>query len=169
MLSATAWLRPALARRTTVGVLSLAAVAGLTACATRPAPMPTTTTSAAAPAVHGEPVLAAPIGRASIGFGSARPRAVSGGGDPASAIDSITWRSWGGPTARGRGVGCFVPAGKPIASCVRRPVEVIATRLGACDGRRAYEDLGWWFPTEGQVFDAMSDFYLRGCVYVQTT
>ncbi len=168
MLSATAWLRPALARRMLVGVPLVTAVIALAGCAARPAPTPSMTTGTRAPALHGEPVLAAPIGRTSIGLGSARPRTVSGGGDPASAIDSITWRSWGGPTARGRGVGCYVPPGKPIASCVRRPVEVIATRLGTCDGRRAYEDLGWWFPTEGQVFDATADFYLRGCVYAQT-
>jgi hypothetical protein len=116
-----------------------------------------------------EPVLAAPIGRASVGFGTIRPRTVSGGGDPSSAIDSITWSSWGGPTARGHGVGCFVPAGKPISACVRRPVEVIAASLGRCDGHRAYQDLGWWFPTEGQRFDAAADFYIRGCVYPATT
>jgi hypothetical protein len=166
VLSATAWLRPALARRTAVGVLALAALVPLTGCSGRSAPLPATSSTAPARAV---PVLAAPIGRASIGFGTVRPRTVSGGGDPASAIDSITWRSWGGATARGRGVGCFVPEGEPIASCVRRPVEVIATRLGSCAGRRAYEDLGWWFPTEGQRFDATADFYIRGCVSPSTT
>jgi hypothetical protein len=51
---------------------------------------------------------------------------------------------------------------------VRRPVEVVAARLGTCAGRRAYEDLGWWFPTEGQRFDPSADFYLRGCVYPPT-
>jgi hypothetical protein len=119
--------------------------------------------------VASEPVLASPIGRASVGFGTVRPRTVSGGGDPSSAIDSIAWRSWGGATARGRGMGCFVPAGKPLSACVRRPVEVIAANLGRCDGHRAYEDLGWWFPTEGQRFDAAADFYIRGCAYPATT
>ena len=168
VLSATAWLCPALARRTTLGVLAVAALALLMGCAGRPAPPPATRSTAPAH-VEPVPVLAAPIGRASVGFGTVRPRVVSGGGDPASEIDTITWRSWGGPTARGRGIGCYVPAGKPIALCVRRPVEVIATRLGSCSGRRAYEDLGWWFPTEGQRFDATADFYIRGCVSPSTT
>lgn len=169
MQSATAWLRPALARWTLAGVLAVSALATVTGCADRPAPTRPTTTAPSSRPTPPEPVLAAPIGKASVGFGTVRPRAVSGGGDPASAIDSITWLSWGGPTARGRGTGCYVPAGKPISACVRRPVEVIATRLGSCDGRRAYEDVGWWFPTEGQVYDATADFYLRGCVYRLTT
>jgi hypothetical protein len=166
--SATAWLRPALARRTAVGVLVLATRAGLAGCAGRAAPAPAPSTTPTARAAEPEPVLAAPIGRASVGLGTARPRAVSGGGDPTGAIDSITWTSWGGPTARGRGVGCYVPKGSPIAACVRRPVEVLATRLGTCGGRRAYEDLAWWFPTERQTFDPSADFYLRGCVYPPT-
>lgn len=169
MLSATGWLRPALARRTILGVVALAVVAWLTGCAGVLAPAPSRTPADSDPAAHREPVLAAPIGRASVGLGTARPRTVSGGGDPSSGIESITWRSWGGATARGRGFGCFVPPGKPIAACVRRPVEVIATGLGTCGGRRAYEDLGWWFPTEGQTFDPAADFYLRSCVYVRTT
>jgi hypothetical protein len=167
--SGTGRLRPALALQTLAGVLLLAEVAALAGCAARPAPLPETTSTAPARPATPVPVLAEPIGRTSVGLGTVRPRTVTGGGDPAGAIDSITWRSWGGATARGRGIGCFVPPGKPIALCVRRPVEVIATRLGSCAGRRAYEDLGWWFPTEGQTFDAAADFYLRGCVYPPTT
>jgi hypothetical protein len=152
-------------------VLVLAGGVGLTGCAdagsSTPLRMPAPTASRSTPPP--EPVLAAPIGRTSTGLGTVRPRTISSGGDPATAIDSVTWSSWGGPTARGRGVGCFVPAGKPIASCVRRPVDVIATNLGRCDGRRAYEDLGWWFPTEGQTFDPKADFFLRGCAYPPTT
>jgi hypothetical protein len=161
--SATAWLRPALALRTVVGVLGIVAVTTLAGCAGSPAPAPTTSSPAPTRRTAPEPVLAAPIGKASIGFGTVRPRTVSGGGDPTSAIDSITWRTWGGPTARGRGMGCYVPAGKPLSACVRRPVEVIATSIGRCDGHRAYQDLGWWFPTEGQTFNAGADFYIRGC------
>jgi hypothetical protein len=167
--SARAWLRPAPALRTLVGVLALLVVPALAGCVPRPAPEPRTSSAAPARTAASEPVLAAPIGRASVGFGSVRPRTVSGGGDPTSAIDSITWRSWGGPTARGRGTGCFVPAGEPLSSCVRRPVEVIAASLGSCDGRRAYQDLGWWFPTEGETFDPAVDLYIRGCAYPSTT
>jgi len=167
--SATARLRPARARRALVGVLVLTGVAVLSGCAGHPVPTPRTTSTAPTRAALPEPVLGAPIGRTSIGFGTVRPRTVSGGGDPTSAIDSVSWRSWGGATARGRGMGCFVPNGKPLSACLRRPVEVIATALGHCDGRRAYEDLGWWFPTEGQRFDATADFYIRGCVFPSTT
>lgn len=169
MQSARAWLRPAPTLRTLVGVLALAAVAALAGCTGRPAPTPASSSVAPPRTTAPEPVLAAPIGRASVGLGTVRPRAVSGGGDPSSAIDSITWSSWGRPTAHGRGMGCYVPAGKPISACVRRPVDVIVTSLGHCDGRLAYEDLGWWFPTEGQRFDATVDFYIRGCSFPSTT
>lgn len=156
-------------RRAFAAVLVLAGVAALAGCAGRTAPQPTPSPAPAATTAVPEPVLAAPIGRTSIGLGTVRPRTVSSGGDPTTGIEGITWSSWGGPTARGRGTGCFVPPGEPTASCVRRPVDVIATNIGTCSGHRAYQDLGWWFPTEGQTFDAGKDLLIRGCAYPPTT
>ena len=165
MQSATAWLRPARRVRATLGLLALALLVPLDGCAEGPAPAPTPTP---VPPVT-VPVLGAPIGRSSQGFGAVRPRVVSGGGDPTSTVDGITWRSWGGATARGTGTGCFVPQGAPISACVRERVEVVASGLGTCAGVRAYEDFGWYFPGESQHFDPDADFYIRGCVFRLTT
>ena len=165
MQSAPAWLRPALRCRTLVGVLALTLLLPLAGCAERPAPPPVTSS----PPPAAVPVLGGPIGASSKGFGTVRPPVVSGGGDPTSTVDGITWRSWGGRTARGSGMACFVPQGAPVSACERERVEVVASGLGTCAGMRAYEDFGWYFPDEGQRFDPDADFYIRGCVFRLTT
>lgn len=108
-------------------------------------------------AVAPAPVLATAdafsVPQYTTGFGLVRPSEFFQGGDPTGAVSNITWDSWGGKTATGRGTSCYVPTSASVSECVEKPVMVLAANLGACGGVRAYENLTWWFPTEGEAFN----------------
>lgn len=97
----------------------------------------------AAPAIAGAKLVigskkyAAPIG---TGWGTAEPRKLFNGGDPAGDLEHIHWKSWGGPTAIGWGrTWVFKPQGGYYNRPVR--VELRAGDVGDCAGHRAYRHL----------------------------
>jgi len=80
------------------------------------------------------------------GWGTERPHQIFNGGDPSGLVTHIRWRSWGGPTAIGWGRN---PIFKPHGGYYRRPVriELRASAVGSCEGRRAYTRLSFREPS----------------------
>jgi hypothetical protein len=77
-----------------------------------------------------------------IGWGTAHPRVIFNGGDPAGQALQLRWRDWGAATAYARGVAPIPrPAGGYYAK--RGVIEFRASRLGRCTphGPRAYTRL----------------------------
>jgi hypothetical protein len=72
-------------------------------------------------------------------------------GDGTSFAQGVSWQSWGGREATGRGTAYWVPPGAIQADAVARPAVVVASNLGDCHGRLAYRSVGWYFPTEGET------------------
>ncbi|GAA4752170.1 hypothetical protein GCM10023199_34400 [Actinomycetospora chibensis] len=97
------------------------------------------------------PTLGAVWAPNQTGFGAVRPPEVYAGGDPTGMVTDVTWQSWGGPTAIGRGTGSWMPPDGYVSDSVSRPAVVVATNLGDCHGRLAYRSVGWYFPTEGET------------------
>ena len=77
---------------------------------------------------------------------------VSNGGDGSSIVSGITWSSWGGRRAVGRGGGDYIP--RPGTSNKGYPERavVVAFDFGECRGRWAYRAYEEYFPEEGQKF-----------------
>jgi hypothetical protein len=92
---------------------------------------------AAANPVLGAKAFAAPYGE---GFGTPEPSTIFNGGDPSGSVTKIKWSGWGNPTAIGYGLN---PIFKPQGGYYRKParIELRATDLGNCGGRRAYTKL----------------------------
>lgn len=84
--------------------------------------------------VLGGEVYGAPTGE---GWGTPHPSFIYNGGDASGSIDDVTWSSWGGAVAHGRG---RHPIFKPRGGYYRHPVVALlkATDLGRCEGRAAY-------------------------------
>ena len=84
--------------------------------------------------VLGGVVYGAPNGE---GWGSMEPATIFNGGDPSGLISEVHWSSWGGPVALGRGRNSIF---KPHGGYYRRQVviQLKATRIGHCEGHRAY-------------------------------
>jgi hypothetical protein len=77
------------------------------------------------------------------GFGAAKPRTVFLGGDPTGLVKSITWQHWGAAKAVGYGSG-WCP-GQSVASGHPCPAALHVSKLGTCHGRRAYDELAFYF------------------------
>jgi hypothetical protein len=77
------------------------------------------------------------------GWGSAHPRSITVGGDPALVINDIRWRGWGGPHARGVGRAAAFTGHGGSAYQRQVRVELRAYELGRCRaaGPRAYRNL----------------------------
>ncbi|MGH3278311.1 MAG: hypothetical protein ACRDNW_04150 [Trebonia sp.] len=99
--------------------------------------------------------------RITQGYGSARPRTISNGGDPTGIVDSVSWSSWGGPKAVGTGTGYYDPPDQPVAKSVPEKATVVAFNLTTCDGKYMYRDIEWYFPASGGKFDPNT--YLDAC------
>ena len=97
------------------------------------------------------PTLGAVWGASQTGFGTARPGEIYAGGSPSGLVTDVTWQSWGGDRATGRGTALWIPDGVSTADGVEKPVVVVATNLGDCHGRLAYRSVGWYFPSEGET------------------
>lgn len=72
------------------------------------------------------------------GWGTERPDAISNGGaSPSGSITNVSWSSWGGPVAYGRG---RHPIYKPRGGYYRHAVvaQLKAVQIGTCEGRDAY-------------------------------
>jgi hypothetical protein len=85
------------------------------------------------------------------GFGTARPSEINANGDGTSVMSGISWDSWGGAEARGRGTAYWVPPDGFQSDAVARPAIVVASDLGECRGHLGYRRVGWYFPTEGET------------------
>jgi hypothetical protein len=130
------------------------ATAGAPAAAVTAAPAEPAQPPAAATQASGEPTLGAPGAfQDGSGFGQARPRRVFYGGDPTGDIRAITWRTWGGPTAIGTGIGYYEPDNAPVAESYSQPAQIKAYDLGLCHGKRVYLKVQWWYPSHGGSFD----------------
>lgn len=97
------------------------------------------------------PTLGAVWSASQTGFGDVRPDEIYAGGSPSGLVTDVTWESWGGAQATGRGTGLWIPDGVSTADGVQKPVVVVASNLGDCHGRPAYRSVGWYFPTEGET------------------
>lgn len=86
------------------------------------------------------------------GLGEVRPSSVNFGGDGTSYIEDVTWDTWGGPQADGRGTANWAPANGPLADARPVAARVRAFDLGTCNGRTAYRKLAWWWPSKGETF-----------------
>ncbi|MEJ2862436.1 zinc ribbon domain-containing protein [Actinomycetospora flava] len=108
-------------------------------------------TGAGSAPVSGTPTLGAVWAPNQTGFGDVRPGEVYAGGSSTGQVTGVTWESWGGTEATGRGTGLWVPDGVATSDGVQRPVVVVASDLGDCHGRLAYRSVGWYFPTQGET------------------
>jgi len=106
------------------------------------------------PAVQEPPVLGQLAGdfAQGSGFGQARPDTVFNGGDPTGSVTTITWTSWGGPTATGTGTSDYVAPGQTVAGGSQESVTIVAFDLGTCGGKSMYQAVEWYFPQHGGVF-----------------
>ena len=76
------------------------------------------------------------------GFGHAKPRVVSYGGDSTTYFSGITWHNWGQTTSDGYGQGFCPPLnGGPTSDGHPCKAELIASSLGPCRGHLAYRYL----------------------------
>jgi hypothetical protein len=101
------------------------------------------------------------------GFGDVRPKTVFNGGDGTGLVENITWESWGGPTSIGHGTACHVSDGGSSADCALLPATIIASNLGTCNGKAAYEDVGWYFPSAepGETVASAEGNDVKNCNY----
>lgn len=173
--------RSSLPRITTAVTAGVLMTGGLAGCTLQSTPQPTTTvteTVTATPTPSPSPTvtpLASPPVLATvnafgdstgvIGFGTIAPTHIYQGGDPTGDVTNITWVNWGDANAFGVGTACYVDPGQDVAHC--RPLQaiVLASNLGTCDGRPAYENVGWWFPSiaGNATHDEGND--IRDCLY----
>jgi hypothetical protein len=123
----------------------------------------TTTTSLSTPAAGGPLLGSAAWGQALgsfagiSGFGEVAPADITLGATlPAPQLDSISWSNWGAAEATGQGQSVDgTNQSGPMSSWPLEPVNVVAFDLGSCNGGPpAYEEVEWYFPGDGQSFDA---------------
>lgn len=82
------------------------------------------------------------------GYGEIRPTIVFNGGATSGLIEDVTWDSWGGPEARGRGQ-AYDPT---FATPGTAPAVIVAYDLGSCAGATRYRAVTWYFPGRGETF-----------------
>jgi serine/threonine-protein kinase len=98
-----------------------------------------------------------------IGFGDVRPREINANGDPTSYAVDITWESWGGSQAIGRGTAGWYPPDGYASDTELYPAVIVAYDLGDCGGRLGYRSVGWYFPTQGDTSLSPGDGYRDIC------
>jgi hypothetical protein len=100
------------------------------------------TASALPPAHHAVPVLGYRhlMPPPATGWGTAHPRRFYNGGDGASQVIDLRWRSWGAARSEANGKRYWF---RPHGGYYRHPVraEVRASDLGKCHGEWAYRKL----------------------------
>src|ERR1700689_3718066 len=87
-----------------------------------------------------------------VGWGAVRPSEIWNGGDLSSLVQDVTWSTWSGSKAIGRGVGVYIPRPNISNKGYAGVVVVVAFDLGNCHGHIAYRALDVYFPTEGEKF-----------------
>jgi hypothetical protein len=93
------------------------------------------------------------------GFGQVEPGEVFLGGDPTGLVTSIRWRSWGGSEAEGTGTSTYVAANQTTADGSQQTATIVAFDVGTCAGHAAYQEVEWYFPSEGGTFDPSQAVY----------
>jgi hypothetical protein len=76
-----------------------------------------------------------------------KPHTVFLGGDPTGEVKSVSWRHWGSAQAIGFGQG-WCP-GQSVASGHPCLAALHVYGLGSCRGRRAYNDMAFYFKMGG--------------------
>jgi hypothetical protein len=126
----------------------------------------TTTTTSAAPAsapTLGIAAAWARVGPSVAGFGQVRPSEISLGGDPTGILSGIIWQSWGGATATGTGTSTYVAPGQTVAQGSQQSATVEAFDLGTCAGTPAYQQVKWFFPSEGETLNRGANTTINTC------
>jgi hypothetical protein len=137
-----------------------------TTTSSTPGTTTTTTTTTKPSTASGAPPtlgLASAFGPSSAGFGQVRPSEISLGGDPTGMVSGISWQSWGGARASGTGTGTYVGPGQTAAQGSPEPADVVASGLGTCGGAPAYQQVTWYFPTEGQSLSTTTVSTVDAC------
>jgi hypothetical protein len=108
-----------------------------------------------------------PRGSGGKGWGTTRPRTIYNGGDETGLLTSITWSTWGGTKALGRGVGLYVSPTEDVAHGSFATAFVVAFKLGTCDAHWVYMAVEWYFPGKGQRFTPqMYESWCNGLGYI---
>lgn len=98
-----------------------------------------------------------------VGFGQVRPVEISLGGDPTGLVTGIFWQSWGGSEATGSGASTYVAPGQSVAQGTQETATVIASDLGTCGGKPAYQQVKWYFPSEGETLSTGANSTINAC------
>ena len=94
------------------------------------------------------------MGARPTGYGQVAPSIIDNGGDPEGVVSNVVWRSWGAAQAIGSGTAEYVAPTQIVADGTQETATVVAFNLGMCDGKYMYQAIAWYFPGEGQTFDA---------------
>lgn len=92
------------------------------------------------------------------GYGEVKPSVINNGGDPTGIVSTIRWTGWGGSTATGHGTAAYQAPGRTAVDARQEPAVVVTYDLGSCGGKLVYRKLTWYFPREGESFNANSYF-----------
>jgi hypothetical protein len=103
------------------------------------------------------------VGPSVAGFGQVRPSEISLGGDPTGVLSGIIWQSWGGATATGTGTSTYVAPGQTVAQGSQQSATVVASDLGTCAGTPAYQQVKWYFPSEGESLSTGANTTVDTC------
>ncbi|RDH12013.1 hypothetical protein DVB88_09685, partial [Tsukamurella pulmonis] len=120
------------------------------------APAPTTATTAAetrAPS-SGAAIILGSMPSNGTGYGTERPAEVYNGGSITGRVTGITWSSWGGERAEGRGTGYNAMGSVMDGAPETYPAQVVAFDPGTCNGKQAYRKL--FVGAANQVFNPAS-------------
>jgi hypothetical protein len=98
-----------------------------------------------------------------VGFGQAKPTEIFLGGDPTGLVSGITWSSWGGSQAVGSGASTYVAPNESAAQGSVQTATVVASDLGTCGGVAAYQQVIWYFPSEGQTAATTGNSVIDAC------
>ena len=143
--------------------------------ATRIAAAITTTVALAACSTNGapsasadpQPTLGGAWNPSVRGYGTVQPARVFNGGDPTGDIWDITWSSWGGEQAIGRGLSYAIPQGAfSVSQSIKEPATIVAYNLGTCNGQLMYQAAKWYFPGNGETFNPAGHYNICTGDYV---
>ena len=102
-----------------------------------------------------EPTLGRAWGPSQKGYGDVRPVLVYNGGSPSGMVYDIVWRSWGDEQAIGDGTAINTASGTIVtADAPPDAATIVAFDLGDCDGLWMYRSVVWFFPGDGETFEA---------------
>lgn len=73
------------------------------------------------------------------------------------------WQSWGGATATGTGTSTYVAPGQSVAQGSQQTATVVASDLGTCAGAAAYQQVKWYFPSEGETLASGGNSTIDTC------